>query len=97
MAANAFCDHAMRTRRAGTGNSPQTIPLPSKQGKYKGAAWFPPCFLINLYSEQNLYGVHAHLTLAQMHAVLDTLIGRYRQRMRGLSDVQFFQQQGFHR
>lgn len=25
---------------------PQTIPLPSKQGKYKGAAWFPPCFLI---------------------------------------------------
>jgi len=33
---------------------PQTIPLPSKQGKYKGAAWFPPCFLI-IYSEQNLW------------------------------------------
>ena len=67
-----------------------------KAGKVQRGGLVPPCFLI-IYSEQNLYGVHTHLTLAQMHTGLNTLIGRYRQRMRGLSDVQFFQQQGFHR
>lgn len=88
----------MRTRRAGAGaGTAQNHTAAFKAGKVQRGGLVPPLFSDYLYSEQNLYGVHTHLTLAQMHAGLDTLIGHYRQSMRGLSDAQFFQQQGFHR